>query len=77
MSNKFFTANLMGGLGNQMFQIAHAVVQSKRFKVDVKFKPTSQTYLQGHTANKYINNIYRNIKFESFDPCGRFGNPNF
>jgi hypothetical protein len=67
MSNKFFTANLMGGLGNQMFQIAHAVVQSKRFKVDVKFKPTSQTYLQGHTANKYINNIYRNIKFESFD----------
>jgi len=67
MKEIFYTADLMGGLGNQMFQIAHAYAQSKRSKVDLKFRKKSKTNNQGNTPEKYLKNIYRNIKFEDFD----------
>jgi len=67
MSKVFFTTELMGGLGNQMFQIAHVYAQSKRFNIDYKLKPKSNTNLQGYQPNKYLDNIYRNLKFEDFE----------
>jgi hypothetical protein len=65
MSNFFFTAELMGGLGNQMFQIAHAYSQSLRHNSKSIFRTTSNTNLQGNQVSYYIDNIFRNIQFDN------------
>lgn len=65
MSKVFFTSNLIGGLGNQMFQISHAYAQSKRYNVDLILKSKSNTSLQGFDASKYVNNVYRNFLFDN------------
>ena len=65
MSN-FYTSYLMGGLGNQMFQIAHTYAQGLRNGVEVKFKPVAYTPMQAHQPTKYLDNIFRKIKFEDF-----------
>jgi hypothetical protein len=57
------TAFLMGGLGNQMFQISNAMVQSWINNSECIFNPKSYTPLQGNDTSKYINNIFKNIKF--------------
>jgi hypothetical protein len=59
----FFTASLMGGLGNQMFQIAHAMAQGLKNKSVSKFIPFSYTPMQASQPTKYINNIFKNINF--------------
>jgi hypothetical protein len=66
MNDIFYTANLMGGLGNQMFQIAHAISQSWKYGYDCYFKPIAYTPMQANQPTKYINNIFRNIKFLDF-----------
>jgi len=66
MNNFFYTSFLMGGLGNQMFQIAHAYSQSLRNGVECKFKPDAYTPMQANKPTKYTNNIFRKIKFENF-----------
>ena len=62
MSN-FISCNLMGGLGNQLFQAAHAVAQGITHNREVVFVPKSWTPMQGRQTENYINNIFRNLKF--------------
>lgn len=63
MSDIFVTCRLMGGLGNQMFQIAHVLSQAKRNNLTAKFYPDSLTRWQGNDATYYIDNIYKNLDF--------------
>ena len=63
----FSTAKLMGGLGNQMFQIAHAVSQGLKNNVPVIFKPESYTPMQANQPTKYLDNIYKKINFYNFN----------
>lgn len=60
---KYSIGFLMGGLGNQMFQIAHATAQGLRVGIDSIFPKTSYTPLQGRNTSNYIDNIFRKIKF--------------
>lgn len=63
----FFTAYLMGGLGNQMFQIAHTYAQGLKYNTKVIFKPEAYTPMQAKKPTKYLNNIYAKLSFENFD----------
>lgn len=63
MEKNFYTASLMGGLGNQMFQIAHAICQGWKHNVEVCFSPTSFTPNQGNPPTNYLNNIFKKINF--------------
>lgn len=63
MNSVFYTANLMGGLGNQMFQISHSLCQSWRHGVSCYFDSFAHTPMQANQPTKYINNIFRNIEF--------------
>jgi len=57
------TAQLMGGLGNMMFQIA-AAYSVARENNDVALFDFDKHYLplQGQSVRKYENNIFRNVK---------------
>jgi len=57
------TAHLMGGLGNQLFQIAHALCQGWKHNREVSFFPSSWTPGQGRSVENYFNNVFRNINF--------------
>ena len=57
------TANLMGGLGNQLFEAAHALAQGWKHNRETVFLPHSWTPGQGRGAENYINNVFRNLKF--------------
>lgn len=59
------TSYLMGGLGNQMFQISKAVSEGIDNNIDVVFKPSSFVPMHGNQPTKYLNNIFRNIKFDN------------
>lgn len=59
----FVTSYLMGGLGNQMFQIAHAINHAKRLSIDCFFDKNSFLPLQGKKTFEYENNIFKKIKF--------------
>ena len=63
MKDVFYTSYLMGGLGNQMFQISHAISQGLKNNVEVLFVPVSYTPMQANQPTKYVNNIYKNINF--------------
>jgi hypothetical protein len=65
MSENFYTAYLMGGLGNQMFQIAHTLCQGQKHNVRVSFDLNSHIPHQGNQPNTYVNNIFRNVTFQS------------
>ena len=74
----FSTAYLMGGLGNQMFQIANAFAQSLDGNVKSYFKPYSHTGLQGRTTNHYVNNIFKKINFKNDLPnVKRYNEPDW
>jgi len=62
----FSTSFLMGGLGNQMFQIAHAMCQGWKNDIPTIFKCESFTPMQANQPTKYVDNIYRNITFLNF-----------
>jgi len=67
MSN-LISCNLMGGLGNQLFQAAHALAHAKKLNREAVFVPHSWTPMQGRQAENYLDNIFRNMKFvESID----------
>lgn len=68
MNNMISTAKLMGGLGNQMFQIAHATAQGIKQNIESYFLNDAYTPMQASKPSKYIGNIYRNVKFLSFLP---------
>lgn len=57
------TAYLMGGLGNQMFQISHALCQAWKNNVTACFRPISFTPMSGNQPINYMSNILRNINF--------------
>ena len=61
---KFITSYLMGGLANQMFQIAKAKTEGFIHDIPVYFEPKSFTPMEGNNTNVYINNIFRNIEFK-------------
>lgn len=53
----------MGGLGNQMFQIANVLSQAWENKCEYSFNPKSYTPLQGNDTSKYVNNIFKKLNF--------------
>lgn len=57
------SCNLMGGLGNQIFQAAHAIAQGMKHERDVVFVPRSWTPMQGRQTENYVKNIFRNMTF--------------
>lgn len=57
------SCNLMGGLGNQLFQAAHAIAKGITHNREVVFVPRSWTPMQGRQTENYLNNIFRNLKF--------------
>lgn len=61
----FITANLMGGLGNQLFQVAHALAQGWKHNRPVVFHPSSWTPGQGRGAENYVDNVFRNLDFKT------------
>ena len=63
MNNIIYTCDLMGGLGNQMFQIAHAHSQSLKNNVSSAFKKFSNTQNQGNNVTLYMNNIFKKLIF--------------
>lgn len=63
----FITSFLMGGLGNQMFQIAKALSEGYENNIEVFFKPVSYIPMHGNQPSKYLNNIFRNVVFKNFD----------
>lgn len=57
------TSYLQGGLGNQMFQMAAAYSLSLKLNVECSFDfRSSFVSTQGHKANKYKDNIFKNIQ---------------
>ena len=63
MTKLTYTSFLMGGLGNQMFQIAKAFSESLKLNVDCKFRKFSSIGMEGRQPSNYINNIYKKITF--------------
>jgi len=63
MGNVFYTAFLMGGLGNQMFQMSNCLSQSWDNGVNPIFSRNSWTPMQGNNTFTYIDNVFRNIQF--------------
>jgi hypothetical protein len=61
------TAYLMGGLGNQMFQISHSFAQSLKNNVKPVFRKWAYTPMQANQPTKYLKNIYRNLEFTDDD----------
>ena len=53
----------MGGLGNQLFQAAHALAQGWKHNREVIFVPNSFTPGQGRNAVNYVDNIFHTLKF--------------
>ena len=56
--NNLISSHLMGGLGNQMFQIAHAHSQGLKHNRPVIFKSHSWTPLQGKDTSYYKENTF-------------------
>jgi hypothetical protein len=61
----FITSHLMGGLGNQMFQIAKAKTEGLIHNLPVFFRLTSFIPMDGKQPIIYKDNIFRNIDFKS------------
>jgi hypothetical protein len=54
----------MGGLGNQMFQISKALSEGILNNIDVFFRPNAFIPMEGNQPSKYMDNIFRNLKFK-------------
>lgn len=65
MNNTIYTCDLMGGLGNQMFQIAHVYSQSIKNNSNCVFRTNSNTQNQGNNVSTYINNIFKKLNFKN------------
>ena len=57
------SCNFMGGLGNQLFQAAHALSQGWKHERECVFIPDSWTPGQGNSTENYLDNIFRKLKF--------------
>lgn len=61
----FITSHLMGGLGNQMFQISKSKTEGLIHNIPVYFKLESFIPMDGRQPNIYKENIFRNIEFKN------------
>ena len=59
----YISCKLMGGLGNQMFQAAHAYCQGLKHNRPVFILSHSWTPLQGKGTENYTKNIFKNFQF--------------
>ncbi len=77
MSNKKVTSNLMGGLGNYLFQIAAAYGYALKYGYKPFFNP--QTSKQVHRSiDVYLENILRNIDIDyNAYRCLNYSEPGF
>jgi hypothetical protein len=60
---KIISCNLMGGLGNQMFQLSHSLCKGWYHDIETAFIPKSYTPNQGRQTSCYLDNIFKNINF--------------
>lgn len=75
---KIFTSFLMGGLGNQLFQIANCLSQAKEKNANPKFRKNSWTPMQGKNAEFYSKNIFKKLNFvDEIDNLTRVGEKSF
>ena len=64
VSPQTITVNLIGGVGNQLFQIATAYALSRELSVDLKFQRNQFAGCrQGTHPIKYYSNIFQKLKF--------------
>ena len=64
LPNRIFTSTLMGGVGNQMFQIAIAYAMSRKFHGRLLFvKQATHMCGQGSSPSKYYTNLYEKLVF--------------
>jgi hypothetical protein len=78
LMDKFITSYLMGGLANQMFQIAKAKTEGFINNIPVYFNPHSFIRMDGRQTKNYLNNIFRKLEFkENILPQKRFDEPNW
>jgi hypothetical protein len=68
MNENFITASLMGGLGNQLFQISHALAEGWKHNVDVIFPYNLSITNPIWEIKHYRYNIYRNLNFSDNIP---------
>lgn len=54
----------MGGLGNQMFQIAKAKSEGFKNNIPVFFRTSSYIPMEGNQPTKYLDNIFRKLSFD-------------
>lgn len=67
------SAQLQGGLGNQMFQISTAVALAQRNNDIAVFDPSSHYLpLQGRKCEIYRESIFRNINFSKIESVSNF-----
>jgi len=52
----FLTSYLMGGLGNQMFQISKAVAEGLKNNISVFFRTSSFIPMDGNQPTNYLSN---------------------
>jgi len=61
------TSFLMGGLGNQMFQISKALSEGYENGIEVVFRPSAFIPMHGNQPTKYLENIYRDLTFKEIN----------
>jgi hypothetical protein len=61
----FLTSHLMGGLGNQMFQISKSVAEGLKNNIPVFFRTSAFIPMEGNQPTNYIENIFRNLNFDN------------
>jgi len=72
------TSFLMGGLGNQMFQISKAVSEGLTNNIKVEFQKSAFIPMHGNQPTKYLTNIFRNVNFVNTLPnTFRVSEPNW
>ena len=76
--NNVITCHFMGGLGNQLFEAAHALSQGWKHNRPTVFFPNSYTPGQGRNTENYLDNILRKLKFvDSVDNLTTIHEPSF
>jgi hypothetical protein len=61
MESKHVVIHLIGGLGNQLFQIVFGLVLQKRFGLNVHFDASSFSCGQGNSPYAYLGSLYKNL----------------
>jgi hypothetical protein len=65
----YITTNLLGGIGNQLFQIAIAYATSQELSTSMLVSTKNWHCGQGSHPNKYLKSLYRKIKLVELAPA--------